>query len=358
MSLLSLQGIDKKYGQSEQFAVKNISFAVEEGEILALVGESGSGKTTLLRLIAGLEHPDAGVIMLSDDKIVEGSRSLRANKREIGLVFQDYALFPHLNILDNVKFGLPKSLSNRDERAREVLQLVNLKENDQKFPHQLSGGQQQRVALARAIAPNPKILLMDEPFSNLDAMLKDQVREEIRQIIKKTGITSIFVTHDTRDALSTADRIAILHEGSLQQIDHPRKLYEHPINPYVANFFGKQNQILAEPVAEGFMTAFGLIEDEKAIFFSGPVHLVFRPEHADVCPTPNQKLLGSLLKVAYFGDHQLIKLADGKGQFINIKTSPDRDYQDTKYLCFSLQRYDIIPVCEKTSPSNALPIEN
>jgi len=348
MSILVLQGIDKKYGQSEEYAVKNISFSVEEGEILALVGESGSGKTTLLRLIAGLEHPDSGIIMLSGEKIVEGARSLRANKRQIGLVFQDYALFPHLTILDNVKFGLGKAFKGKDERAREVLQLVNLKENDQKFPHQLSGGQQQRVALARAIAPNPKILLMDEPFSNLDAMLKDQVREEIRQIIKKAGITAIFVTHDTRDALSTADRIAILYDGMLQQIDHPRQLYEHPINPYVANFFGKQNQILAEPVEDGFQTAFGLIKDERSALYAGPVHLVFRPEHAEACPSPRQKLIGSLLKVAYFGDHQLIKLADGKGQFINIKSSPDIDYQDTEYLCFSLHRYEIIPVCEKT----------
>lgn len=343
MSLLKLEGIDKKYGQSEDYAVHNISFEVEEGEILALVGESGSGKTTLLRLIAGLEHPDSGAIYLSGNKIVEGARSMRPNKRQVGLVFQDYALFPHLNILDNVKFGLPNT-PDREQRAREALHLVNLKENDQKFPHQLSGGQQQRVALARAIAPNPKILLMDEPFSNLDAMLKDQVREEIRQIIKKTGITAIFVTHDTRDALSTADRVAILHNGNLQQINHPRNLYENPVNPYVANFFGKQNMILATPVKDGFFTSFGLIEDVRSSDYKENVYITFRPEHADLCSLPNQKLIGHLLKVAYFGDHQLVKLADGKGQFINIKTAPDRDFSGTTHLCFSLYNYGITPI--------------
>jgi iron(III) transport system ATP-binding protein len=343
MPILKLQNIDKKFHQAEAFAVQDISFEVEEGEILALVGESGSGKTTLLRLIAGLEHPDNGHIYLSGEKIVEGPRSLRPHERQVGLVFQDYALFPHLNILENVKFGLKSKLPNRDEVARSVLKLVNLKENDQKYPHQLSGGQQQRVALARAIAPNPKILLMDEPFSNLDALLKDQVREEIRQIIKKAGITAIFVTHDTRDALSTADRIAILHEGHLLQIDHPRNLYEKPVNAYVANFFGKQNKILGKVTENGFMTTFGFISDETASSYMGEVLITFRPEHAITEPNPNQKLIGNLLKVAYFGDHQLIKLADGKGQFINIKVPPDQSFLNVATQCFSLLKYEITP---------------
>src|SRR5690606_18902995 len=162
---------------------------------------------------AGLEHPESGSISLSGIKIVEGSKSIPSNKRKIGMVFQDYALFPHLTILENVMFGLTPISKTPKKMANETLKMVNVTENYGYYPQQLSGGQQQRVALARAIAPNPKLLLLDEPFSNLDALLKDQVREEIRHIIKKSGITAIFVTHDTRDALSTADRIAILHKG-------------------------------------------------------------------------------------------------------------------------------------------------
>jgi iron(III) transport system ATP-binding protein len=343
--LLKIENLYKSYSKQEGFAVKNISFDVEEGEILALVGESGSGKTTLLRLLAGLEHPDSGTIWLGGKKILDGQMSLRPHKRKIGLVFQDYALFPHLSIIDNVMFGVEGNYKDRLSRAKQVLELVNIKENEKKYPHQLSGGQQQRIALARAIAPQPKILLMDEPFSNLDAMLKDQVREEIRQIIKKTGVTSIFVTHDTRDALSTADRIAILYKGSLQQIDHPRNLYDHPVTPYVANFFGKLNRIQGTPTKEGFFTTFGMILDPTAHLYSGDVHIIFRPEHASLCNQTGQSLIGQVLKVAYFGDHQLVKLADGKGQFVNIKANPNQDYSAFTHQCFALHKYEIASIC-------------
>src|SRR5690606_6705499 len=171
--------------EADKYAVDNVSFSVAKGEILALVGESGSGKTTLLRMIAGLEHPDDGSIRLNGKVVVSGSKSLPPNKRGAGMVFQDYALFPHLTIYENVAFGL-KGLKKKEieQRVLETIELTGLNENIKKYPHQLSGGQQQRVALARAIAPRPEILLMDEPFSSLDSILRDQVREEVRQIIK------------------------------------------------------------------------------------------------------------------------------------------------------------------------------
>src|SRR5690606_38022829 len=341
MTILALQKVDKKYSKADNYAVKEVSFEVSKGEILALVGESGSGKTTLLRLIAGLEHPENGFISLSGTKIVEGKKSVPADKRKVGMVFQDYALFPHLSILENVIFGLHHSPGNHVKVAKETLKMVGLFENFNHYPHQLSGGQQQRVALARAIAPNPKILLLDEPFSNLDAILKDQVREDLRLIIKKTGITAIFVTHDTRDALSTADRIAILHKGYLQQIDTPKNLYEKPVNPYVANFFGKRNEILATPTTEGFYTPFGFIKDQRSIAYSNKVRLHFRPEHAKIIKSEGQYLNGKLLSVAYLGDHQMIKLVDEEGRRISVRASTHMNFTDQDWISFTLEKFGI-----------------
>ncbi|WP_114748074.1 ABC transporter ATP-binding protein [Pleomorphovibrio marinus] len=341
MTILALHCIDKKYSEAEQYAVKDVSFEVNQGEILSLVGESGSGKTTLLRLIAGLEHPDAGHIKLGGQIIVEGKKSVPANKRNVGMVFQDYALFPHLSILDNVKFGLKGKENNPEKKAKETLHLVGLIENYQKYPHQLSGGQQQRVALARAIAPSPSILLMDEPFSNLDAMLKDQVREEVRQIIKTTGVTAIFVTHDTRDALSTSDRIAILHKGYLQQIDTPKALYEKPSNGYVANFFGRRNEVLATPTNDGFYSNFGFIPDERSKNFSGKVKLLFRPEQAQAKKNPLQPMSGRLVKRVYFGDHQLLHICDDEGKFIYVRANPYKEFTEQERVFFTVKKFGV-----------------
>lgn len=341
MAILALQNVDKKYQKADKYAVKEVSFEVFQGEILALVGESGSGKTTLLRLIAGLEHPESGFISLSGTRIVEGKKSVPADKRQVGMVFQDYALFPHLSILENVMFGLHHNQEDARKLARETLKMVGLSENYHNYPHQLSGGQQQRVALARAIAPNPKILLLDEPFSNLDAVLKDQVREDIRLIIKNAGITAIFVTHDTRDALSTADRIAILHKGYLQQIDTPKNLYENPLNPYVANFFGTRNEILATPTPDGFYTPFGFIRDSRSSVYFNQVRLHFRPEHAKIIKSEAQYLSGKLLSVSYLGDHQMIKLVDEEGGRISIRTSPHQQFKAREWIFFTLEKFGI-----------------
>lgn len=341
MTILELEKVSKKYSKAAKYAVQEISFEVIKGEILALVGESGSGKTTLLRLIAGLEHPDTGCVFLSGKKIVEGKLSVPAHKRKVGMVFQDYALFPHLTVFENVTFGLHHVKGNPRKIAREALLMVGLTENYSYYPHQLSGGQQQRVALARAIAPNPQIILLDEPFSNLDALLKDQVREEIRHIIKQAGITAIFVTHDTRDALSTADRIAILHKGYLQQIDTPQNLYENPANPYVANFFGKRNEIIATPTGEGFYTPFGFIKDSRSADYHNKVRLCFRPQHATISRSEGQHLSGKLFSVAYFGDHQIVQLADDEGHKISIKTKAHRQFNHKDWMFFTLSKFGI-----------------
>lgn len=312
MSIIELSHISKRYRNADKFAVDDVSFSLNKGEILALVGESGSGKTTLLRLIAGLEHPDAGTMRLGGEIIVNGQKSLVANKRKTGMVFQDYALFPHLTIFENVAFGL-NGLNKKEAATRvyETLELTGLKEDVKKYPHQLSGGQQQRVALARALAPRPMLLLMDEPFSNLDTILRDQVREEVRQIIKAVGITAILVTHDTKDAFSTADKIAVMLDGKLLQIDTPDTLYNDPNTTYVAELFGKSNNLEATVEPGGFQTPFGFVSrpsDCQQAPETDKVNLFFRAEETDFCNAEEPHLCGRVEQCMYLGDHVQLKV--------------------------------------------------
>ncbi len=319
MAIIELNNISKKYPGATTFAVDQVSFSLEKGEILALVGESGSGKTTLLRLIAGLEHPDSGTIQIGGEVVVSGSKSVPANKRKTGMVFQDYALFPHLTIFENVAFGL-KGLNKKEveQRVNETIELTSLKENVKKYPHQLSGGQQQRVALARALAPRPKLLLMDEPFSNLDTILRDQVREEVRQIIKDMGITAILVTHDTKDAFSTADKIAVMLEGKLLQIDTPNILYNDPNSSYVAELFGKSNNVEATVALGGFKTPFGFVSIPKNCPLAlerEKVNLFFRAEEIDFCNAEEPHLCGMVEQCTYLGDHVQLKVCCNQCNF-------------------------------------------
>lgn len=235
--MLHVKSVSKSFDKGKSFALRDVSFHLKMGEVSAIVGESGSGKTTLVRLITGLETTDGGRIVLNGQEVSSSRKLVPPEKRHVGLVFQDYALFPHFDLLKNVMYGLSK-MKNKVERAREMLRLVGLEGLEHRYPYQLSGGQQQRVALARALAPKPSLLILDEPFSNLDTMLRDQLRSQVFEIIKKTGVTAIFVTHDTQDALSVADRILILQQGRLVQHDQPANLYTKPSTLYVASLFG------------------------------------------------------------------------------------------------------------------------
>ncbi len=240
--MLTINSLSKSFDKGRSFALKDVSFNLGKGDVCAIVGESGSGKTTLVRLIAGLERPDHGTIELAGEMVSSLKKLVAPEKRKIGLVFQEYALFPHLTLLQNVLYGISK-LKDKLNRAKEVLDLVGLKGMEDRYPHQLSGGQQQRVALARALAPNPALLILDEPFSNLDAMLRKQLRNQVFEIIKKTGVTAIFVTHDTQDALSVADEILILQSGKVVQKDEAANLYIKPNSVYVASLFGNTIQL-------------------------------------------------------------------------------------------------------------------
>ncbi|MEP6260834.1 MAG: ABC transporter ATP-binding protein [Gillisia sp.] len=240
--MLTISSLSKSFDKGKSYALNKVSFKLEKGDVCAIVGESGSGKTTLVRLIAGLERPDHGTIELDGEVVSSLKKLVPPEKRKIGLVFQEYALFPHLTLIENVLYGISKQ-KNKQERAREVLELVGLTSMENRYPHQLSGGQQQRVALARALAPNPSLLILDEPFSNLDAMLRMQLRSQVFEIIKKTGVTAIFVTHDTQDALSVADEILILQKGEVVQKDEAANLYIKPNSVYVASLFGNTIQL-------------------------------------------------------------------------------------------------------------------
>jgi iron(III) transport system ATP-binding protein len=227
------------YAGRPQAAVQEVSFGLRTGDIGVLIGPSGCGKTTLLRAVAGLERSSGGSIKLSGQVVSAAQTQVPAEKRRIGMVFQDYALFPHMNVGRNIAFGIHHwSLSERTARVAEVLNWVGLPDAQQRYPHELSGGQQQRVALARALAPKPQLLLLDEPFSNLDVDLRERLAHEMRAILKAAGATALFVTHDQLEAFAIGDMIGVMHEGALHQWDDAYSLYHRPATRFVAEFIG------------------------------------------------------------------------------------------------------------------------
>jgi iron(III) transport system ATP-binding protein len=232
---LRLEGLGKAWPRAPRPALAEVTLAAAPGELLTVVGASGSGKTTLLRLIAGLEEPTSGTITIAERVVAGGGRPVPPELRGVGMVFQDLALFPHLRVAENVAFGLPRGA---DARVAELLALVGCDEFAGRFPHELSGGQRQRIALARALAPAPAVVLLDEPFSSLDAVLKRQVRDEVVSILRRAGTTALLVLHDPDDALSIGDRVAVLECGRLAQLDAPRMVYRRPATAAVARLFG------------------------------------------------------------------------------------------------------------------------
>lgn len=265
--VLNIASLSKRFGST--VALAELNMQVSEGDIVALLGESGSGKTTLLRLIAGFEQPSEGNIILNGKQVASSKHTVPAEKRGLGMVFQDYALFPHKNVSQNVAYGLRRlDPATKSQRIADMLELVGLSGLEKRFPHELSGGQQQRVALARALAPNPSLLLLDEPFSNLDESLKAQVRKDLKLLLRQLHTTAIFVTHDTKDALTTADHILVLKDGMLQQEGTPQELYQSPQTPYVAEYFGPVNW-LTDRFLENHLQPIG--NNSRSIGFR-PIH--------------------------------------------------------------------------------------
>ena len=277
LELVRLSGLVKSYADPQQPAVANFDLTVDEGEILSLLGPSGCGKTTLLRLIAGFEEPDSGSVHVGGRQVVGPGTWVPPERRAIGFVFQDYALFPHLTVLQNVAFGVrARSKRERIRRSEEVLDLVGLTVFSKRYPHQLSGGQQQRVALARALAPGPEVILLDEPFSNLDAALREATRDEVRNILKATRTTTILVTHDQEEALTFGDRLAVMRSGWLEQLGTPEEVYKRPRTAFVAKFLGRTNLLHGVASGEVADTLFGPLPVTRPA--EGRVLLSLRPE--------------------------------------------------------------------------------
>ena len=261
-SILQIEDLCKVFATNPTPALSHINFQLQQGEILGLLGPSGCGKTTLLRLIAGFETPSTGHVALNGRIVSAPDFNTPPERRNTGMVFQDYALFPHFNIADNIAFGLRhrhQKLSKKEikQRIEETLTLVGLAGLEKRFPHELSGGQQQRIALARALAPRPALILLDEPLSNLDVQVRHHLRQEIRQIIKASGISAIFVTHDQEEALAISDRIAVMRAGKLEQLGTPEEIYTQPSSRFVAEFVTQANFLPAKMCGDTWETEIG-----------------------------------------------------------------------------------------------------
>jgi iron(III) transport system ATP-binding protein len=289
MALVELENVTKRFGPDRSPATDGLSFTVESGRIVALLGPSGCGKTTTLRLIAGFETPDQGRIAIAGRTVADAERGIHVEPeaRGVGVVFQDYALFPHLTTAQNVGFGLERAgREARRARVARVLDLVGLTDFAGRYPHELSGGQQQRVAVARALAPASSLILLDEPFSNLDADLRAQMRDEVEKILRATGTTAIFVTHDQEEAFVFADQVGVLHGGRLAQIGAPEVIYHNPATPFVAEFVGAADFLPGLVTAQGVVTEIGVFANPNGRTAGARVSVMIRPDDVTFIPDP------------------------------------------------------------------------
>ena len=318
MASVTIKGVTKSFGKVTVLQEFNQKF--EDGEFITLLGPSGCGKTTMLRLIAGFEKPSSGEIYIGDKLVSSENEFLPPEKRGIGMVFQSYAVWPHMNVFDNIAYPLKiqKIAKNEiEERVSQVLKIVHLEQYKDRFPSELSGGQQQRVALGRALVAQPEILLLDEPLSNLDAKLREEMRYEIKEITKKLKITVIYVTHDQIEAMTMSDRIVLINKGEVQQVAPPQEIYSKPKNMFVANFVGKVDFIK------------GKVEGNKILLdnsngqtlsntssFKGDVVVAIRPENAIL--SDDGEITGKVYSKFYLGDCNDLRVEIGNGNILRI----------------------------------------
>lgn len=314
-------GLTKSY--SGVPAVRNVDLAVEQGKTLALLGPSGCGKTTILRIIAGLDIPEAGSVEISGDLVTGINTQIGPEKRQVGMVFQEYALFPHMNISKNIAYGLPRS-DKQPHIIKEMLKLVSLEGMGERMPHQLSGGEQQRVALARALAPGPHVLLLDEPFSNLDAALRTQMQQETLEILKVRDTSTIFVTHSQEEAMIMGDSIAIMNQGEIEQVDTPATIFHSPNTRFVAGFMGVSTFLPAYISGDNLLSELGSQPIPSELINSKTIEIMVRP--TDVTITPTASGSGVIIKKFFQGSFYLYEIALSSGAIIKCSETYLCDY--------------------------------
>lgn len=316
-------------------AVADLSLEVQRGELLAILGPSGCGKTTSLRLIAGFEAPTAGSLELAGVVVASDRRFVPPERRGVGMVFQDYALFPHMTVLENVEYGL-RGHGDRRELALAALATTGLSALGARRVHELSGGEQQRVALARALAPRPTLLLLDEPFSNLDLALRGQVRDELHDIVRETGITTILVTHDQEEALSIADRVAFMSRGRIVQVGTPEEIYLHPRTVDVAEFIGDANVLVNEVTAPSVQTPFGSFDAGAA---ERRAAVVIRPEDIQVSEIGAP---ATVVHREYYGHDQVLRVELEDGSVARVRLGSRERYEPGERVALRLLRPPLI----------------
>ena len=326
-AVLELDGVTKRYGQ--ETVIDDLSLSVRDGEILTLLGPSGCGKTTTLRLISGLERPDDGEIRLNGTPVSAAGTFVPPEQRGIGVVFQEFALFPHLTARENIAFGLNEwSKRDRRERVDELLDLVGLEAQGDSYPDQLSGGQQQRVALARSLAPQPEMILLDEPFSNLDVDLRVKMREEVRRILKEAGVTAVSVTHDQEEAMSISDRVAVVNDGRIEQVGDPEAVFQHPESRFVASFLGHASFLSGYVSGDDVETDLGTVPREQ-IHGLAPeydktrVDLLVRPDDVSATPAKNGDAHGHVVQRRYLGPTILYEVELKNGDSVQCMHNHD-----------------------------------
>lgn len=319
--------VSKRYG--DDVGADDIDLGLQPGEMLSIVGPSGSGKTTTIRLVAGFETLDAGEIKLDGRTVSSTTQHIAPEKRNVGMVFQEHALFPHKNVGENVAFGLHK-MSRRDRRQRlsEFLELARLTRLETRYPHELSGGQQQRVALARALAPEPKVLLLDEPFSNLDADLRGRIRDEVKDILSRADVTVVFVTHDQEEALFMGDAVAVMNEGRVEQIGKPEEVFHEPKTRFTAEFLGSADFLVGQSNGRYVETELSDLPLDRD--YIGSLDVMIRPDDLSITPVSprsDEVLKGTVVGRTFRGISYLYQIELPSGAMVRVQRPHNEKYE-------------------------------
>lgn len=329
--------VSRRFGDA--VALDDFNIDIHSGHVITILGPSGSGKTTALRLMAGFDRPDHGSVEIGGVTVADDDTFVPPERRRVGMVFQDYALFPHLDVTRNVGYGVPQV--SRKKRVGETLELVGLTGKERRMPHELSGGEQQRVAIARALAPEPSVILLDEPFSNLDAALRTRVSAEVAEILRTAGATAVFVTHDQEEALSTSDFVAVMRGGRVVQAARPSDLYHEPVDEWVAGFLGDADFFNGRAVSGRVSTPVGDFPTD----LDGNVRVMIRPESVLLAPSDNGVQNGGAVvrQRQFFGHDQLVTVVFENGLQLRARLGPTPNFEAGDAVSVSVERATTFP---------------